>query len=318
MVDVFFIFGIYKLLLIVAGSIGNLLIFIVCMKLKDNTTFMIMRFLSVSDIITLYFWNLNQVADSLFNLDLLNYNLYYCKFLQFSQFTSLQISAWMLVLICFDRYLTISSISWKTKFTKANGGLKVGLAVVVLLAGLNFHCLFTFGHVEYVNGTEIVQCYATDIPSTRIMATWNTVHAFFYSYIPFCMIAVANFLLVISILRKNKVSTATATNAKNRNIFMNITVFSITILFIVLTCPGAIASSYFNVLIQSYSGRVILFSVDSLTFSYHSLSFITLFITNKKFSKELYYLFTCKRIEDRTFNFSTTNPSIQINNSKIN
>ena len=97
-------------------------IFIVCMKLKDNTTFMIMRFLSVSDIITLYFWNLNQVADSLFNLDLLNYNLYYCKFLQFSQFTSLQISAWMLVLICFDRYLTISSISWKTKFTKANGG----------------------------------------------------------------------------------------------------------------------------------------------------------------------------------------------------
>ena len=314
MVDIFYILGIYKLILIIAGSIGNLLIFIVCMKLKENTTFMIMRFLSVSDIITLYFWNLNQVADSLFGLDLLNYNLYYCKFLQFSQFTSLQISAWMLVLICFDRYLTISWISWKTKFTKANGGLKVGLAVVVLLAGLNFHCLFTFGHVEYVNGTEIVQCYATDIPSTRIMATWNTVHAFFYSYIPFCMIAIANFLLIITILNRSQVSVVNESVAhKKMNTVMNITVIATTVLFIILTCPGAIASSYFNVLIQSYSGRIVLFVCDGLTFSYHGLNFITLFLTNKKFSKELYYFITRRKDEDRTLNSSATRPT---NNSK--
>ena len=318
MADVFYVLGIYKIFLIVAGTIGNLLIFIVCVKLKDNTTFMLLRFLSISDMISLYFWNLSQFTSALFNFDMQNFNFYYCKFFEFAQFTSLQVSAWILALISCDRYLTIAFTTWKIKTVKTNGGFKAGLAVVVLLAGLNFHCLFTFGHVEYVNGTEIVQCYATDIPSTKIMGVWNTVHAFFYSYIPFCMIAVANFLLVISILRKNKVSTATTTNAKKRNIFMNITVFSITILFIVLTCPGAIASSYFNVLIQSYSGRVILFSVDSLTFSYHSLSFITLFITNKKFSKELYYLFTCRKYDDRTVNFSTTNPSIQINNSKIN
>ena len=118
MADIFYVLGIYKIFIIVAGTVGNFLIFIVCTRLKDNTTFIFMRFLSLGDIVTLYFWNLNQLVEAIFGFDLLNFNLYYCKFLQFAQFSSLQISAWMLVLICFDRYLTISSSAWKTKFTQ--------------------------------------------------------------------------------------------------------------------------------------------------------------------------------------------------------
>ena len=86
----------YELLLIILGTIGNILILIVCLNLR-NSTFILMRFLAVADLISLYFWNLNHFTTAFFGLDLQNFNFYYCKIFEFIQFSSLQISAWILV-----------------------------------------------------------------------------------------------------------------------------------------------------------------------------------------------------------------------------
>ena len=60
-----------------------------------------------------------------------------------------------------------------------------------------------------------------------------------------------------------------------------------TLLFIAFTCPSAIASQYYNVLVESYNGKIILFAMDCIAFSYHSLNIIILCLSNKQFVRKL-------------------------------
>ena len=165
--------------------------------------------------------------------------------------------------------------------------------VVITFILVNAQTLFTFGYREILNGTEVVYCFELDSkPSTRIMGIWNTLHAFLYSYIPFILLFVTNIFLIITVKIKSKLSAVKLTDLqKRKKKLMNITVICVTLLFICFTLPGAVVSSMFNVLIQSYTGTVLLFVADSLQFSYHSLNLIILLITNRKFSRKLKYLF---------------------------
>ena len=98
MIDVLQVFGVYSLLVILVGTLGNMLIFMTCMRLKKNTTFIFLRFLSISDTVALYFWNLNHFLVAFFNIDLETLHFMSCKLVMYLQFVSLQISAWILVI----------------------------------------------------------------------------------------------------------------------------------------------------------------------------------------------------------------------------
>ena len=91
------ILGLYTLLLIVIGTITSLLSIYICFRLRQTSTFVFLAFLSLSDILTLYYWNLTHFINSYTNIDFLNFNYWVCKFGSYFQFTSLQISAWLLV-----------------------------------------------------------------------------------------------------------------------------------------------------------------------------------------------------------------------------
>jgi hypothetical protein len=106
------IFGTYALLLILCGTISSLMSFYICIRLKQNPTFIFLSFLTVSNIVSLYFWNLDNFLQAYLNIDLLNYDLWLCKFGSFYQFTSLQISAWLLVNITI-KHLTSSKESFE-------------------------------------------------------------------------------------------------------------------------------------------------------------------------------------------------------------
>lgn len=88
-------FGVYSLLLIIIGTIGNILIFLICLRLKKNTTFILLRALSISDTISLYFWNLKHFMIPFYGIDIEGYPI--CRYTNFVQLASLQISAWTLV-----------------------------------------------------------------------------------------------------------------------------------------------------------------------------------------------------------------------------
>lgn len=90
------ILGWYSLVLIILGTIGNLIICYVSVKTNKNSTFILLRYLAINNMISLYYWNLNNFS-KVFNLDLLSLNLYSCKIGTWIQFSSLQSFAWTLV-----------------------------------------------------------------------------------------------------------------------------------------------------------------------------------------------------------------------------
>ena len=67
----------------------------------------------------------------------------------------------------------------------------------------------------------------------------------------------------------------------------NKTIITMTITFILMTLPGAICSFYYSELLSISYGRYIIFFFDCVTFSYHSLNFLFLYMTNNLYKNEL-------------------------------
>ena len=88
------------LFLLIFGTIGNVFVVIACWSIKEPA-FIFIRFMACTDITALYFWNLNHFLTFMFNLDLQNYSYFSCKFGDWVQFSSLQYSAWILVIFIF-------------------------------------------------------------------------------------------------------------------------------------------------------------------------------------------------------------------------
>ena len=67
---------------------------------------------------------------------------------------------------------------------------------------------------------------------------------------------------------------------------MNITVITLTIMFIVLTLPGTIVTILSDGLLLIPGGLTLISIADTLDFLFHACNFIILLITNKRFSDE--------------------------------
>ena len=94
--DIFQVIGIYSLWLIAFGIAGNSISFYTCCKLSSTTTFVFLAFMLVSDTVSLLVWDLDCFLKAFFGFDL-GENIYLCRIGNFVQFSSLQISAWLLV-----------------------------------------------------------------------------------------------------------------------------------------------------------------------------------------------------------------------------
>jgi hypothetical protein len=93
-------------------------------------------------------------------------------------------------------------------------------------------------------------------------------------------------LLVLTLLKKNKIAT-NSDNQKSKQRSLNVTTISIAVLFVVFILPTSVISSYYNELIKTFDGMVILYISDSCLFTYHGLNFIVLIATNKQIYRKL-------------------------------
>ena len=107
-----------------------------------------------------------------------------------------------------------------------------------------------------------------------------------YSFIPFALLTVTNLLLIINLKKKSTVSVQNSQLSKNQA-SINMSVIMLTFLFIVFTCPSAIASQYYNVLVLTFQGNVFLSAADCLASTYHALNIIILCLANKEFMRKM-------------------------------
>jgi hypothetical protein len=89
----------YSFALIIVGTVFNLLSCWICSrkKLSRINTFKLIMFSSVADIISLYGWLLHHFIFTFFNFEMYKWTLFWCRFSDFYQFSSLQYSSWILV-----------------------------------------------------------------------------------------------------------------------------------------------------------------------------------------------------------------------------
>ena len=96
--------SIYALVLIIVGTLGNLLTIIVLLRknLRRLATIRYLIVVSICDTISLYGWNLNnfyKFTISSNNDDLEELSLTNCRFISFMTFVSLQLSSWCLTAV---------------------------------------------------------------------------------------------------------------------------------------------------------------------------------------------------------------------------
>ena len=93
-------FLIYNLSLIIFGTIGNLTILFVCLrkKMRKVATFQLYAFYTVSELIGLYPWNMTNIINYYFELNLEYTSKFLCHFISYVQYCSFEISSWILVI----------------------------------------------------------------------------------------------------------------------------------------------------------------------------------------------------------------------------
>lgn len=309
------IFGVYAIFLTISGTIANLLSCIVCFRMRKNTTFIFLTFMTISDMVSLYWWNINNFLKEFASIDLLTINMYVCKVGNYLQFTSLQISAWILVifsyyeeikffdflnkvLISFDRYMSIQIKHWKKIYFSFNRAFLAVFSIIIFLLLANINILFTFGYDTVIGNSSVSLCFEVDgFSSTHWMTVWGKIHLMTYSVVPFLVLLVANFLLIRKIKSRKLIhlSFSSSTNVKKskKNDRINRTVLLLTFLFIIMTLPLACASFFFTQLIISDFGLFAIVFFNCISFSYHGFNFIFMAFSNKIFREEYKKLFKC-------------------------
>ena len=94
----------YAVFVMIFGALACLVSFLVCIKIKNNNTFIFLTYLSAVNVFTLYNWNLNAFFAIFYNIDFQNLHIFFCKMGDFIQFSSLQASSWLLVSIPLPKF----------------------------------------------------------------------------------------------------------------------------------------------------------------------------------------------------------------------
>ena len=64
---------------------------------------------------------------------------------------------------------------WEKVYFKPKIAALTGFLVTFVIFLLNFNVIFTYGYEFKLNGTMIVQCFASNVTATYWMTVWNQV-----------------------------------------------------------------------------------------------------------------------------------------------
>lgn len=178
------IFAWYHLFLMISSIILNPLIAFVCIKsrnLRSTSTFKLLAFNSINDIIVCFEWNLADFVNTVIGYNLSRRSLVYCRLATyFLQYSTLNLSSWMYVSISLDRLLSLSLANWsRVHFARFRPYYYSALLAAIMFA-VNFNEIFTVGYSFVGNGTEVVVCNK----NTNGSFPWNIVMA----QVNFCLV----------------------------------------------------------------------------------------------------------------------------------
>ncbi len=277
----------YPFTLVIVGTLLNLSTFTILWRptFRDTDkrpTIHYMRTIAIFDILMLYGWNLDHYLSGAHGFTLQTYNVPSCKFFSFLNYFAAQVSAWLRVFICLDRYLSLSRLH-KTWFSQSKNVLIIIACVMAVFFIINFPF---FPCACYYNADGTVN---TDSHFYQVYPTWDYMNLGLYNCAPFIFMAIFNGGVIYHLIRLRRTSTVQNSRIQHRSI--TITLVITTFLFSLMTIPGTVAYAFFS----NTASVGILHGFDSLLYSYHILSFPLYMITFVEFRREVIRLVTCNK-----------------------
>jgi hypothetical protein len=298
------------------GVVGNSLSFLIFRfnsEFKKMSSMVFLSFLVVMDTMSLFVWNINRYTVPYLGIDVESTSMFTCKFLSFIQYYSLEASGVLLSFMTIDRFVAVRSMpgSFYTRlpFNSVKSAFYWSITIVLFLGILNIHILILNGYYEdpvlrnrtvynviQNDGTvlnETTEQYLYQNPNIvcylykngfRLFPTWDSVHMFFYSFIPSTIMVIFNVMLIRTTLMPEKKDTnreSQKANAKKRK--LTISLLAITFAFILMTLPATIAWGYMSWVLALPWGRFTLNILGYFLFLNHASVFFNCLLCNYKF-----------------------------------
>ena len=280
-------------IIIALALMGNTTCFIIFRfnkKMKSLSSMVILSFVCITDTFSLFTWNLNHYLTPNYGISIEKLNKFNCKFFTFLQYSSLESSGLLLSLVCIDRYFTIiskpGSFVNKLPFGTSEKAFKLSCLVVLFTCLINSYLLIYDRNEILTKIPNKIDCYK--LPNGfRIGQIWESVHLAIYTIIPFCLMIIFNLLLLKKIYDLNKSSEQYVNRDKlkiRKLCETTVSLLVISICFLIMTLPAAIAFVYFPQFFKSTPFlNNILTLIDYWSFLNHSSLFFSCYITNLKF-----------------------------------
>nr|QVK45790.1 G protein-coupled receptor [Proales similis] len=294
--------GMYALVLTIVGTLTGLVSIRICYRLRKTVTFVFLTFLSATNIVSLYYWNLNVFCLHHTTFTIPQLNLKVCRIGTFVQLSTLQLSAWFLVACSVEQYLSVKINHWRTVHFKMQQAVRVSILLIIIILLLNSHMLLTYGVERQEGNQSVTYCYSrSDIPETEMTHIWNIAHLGLYSLGPFLLLVIFNSLLIRETLSRSSATAqqlnqlvvaplcAQRVSATRRYRFtaLNRTVILITVLFFLMTLPCAGITFFYDRLLNWQYGTLVITFFGELSFSYHGFTLVIIYFSNSRFRKEL-------------------------------
>ena len=278
--------GIIPIILIVIGTIGNLLCVNYLLQRRHRqrqSAYIYLIFLCLADTLSLYQWNLNYIVMQFTDgKQLSDRSLFLCRSIVFLSFYTLHLSAIFLTLVVIDRTLAFWLISYRNHMTNRLPALVISLIVFILLFTLDGF-LLSLGILD--KNTKEVICYYSE--NTNLMHFYTNmypwIHLIIMYIIPFLLMIIGITLIIIKLCIRR--TNAGHFNSKQR---LSLMLVAMCVLYMILTLPNRLCFSvFFSAIINHVYTDTVFLSSNTLLYTRNATNILFLCASSVKFRKQL-------------------------------
>ncbi|CAF0916429.1 unnamed protein product [Rotaria sordida] len=288
------LFTYYPLCLTCMTTILNSLTLIILYQkvFRQRPTIRYMRVIALIDIFILYGWNLDHFFRLKFGFEVDRLTVLSCKLSTYINHFLNQSSAWLRVWMCVDRFCALNHIRQRRINNQHRRVVFFIIFTLIIVALVNLHLpIFACYSLSYNNETKI----AGGSLYFRLYPSWSYINLALYNIIPFILMLTFNMLIIRHLILIKKTSSLQQSRIRHTSISMPILLSAF--LFCIMTTPPAVIFAFYHKQLQSDIFQNLLLSLlDSIKYTYHSLSFFLYFITLIEFRKEFFRLLHCRFI----------------------
>jgi hypothetical protein len=280
------------------GTLANILAFIVFSRKKfENTVFATyFRALLIIDTIGLLYLAIGKFLYFEFNINLRNLNAVLCKITMPCAYSIPSISAYLTVIISFDRWLTIAKptvllIRKKRKF-------QIHVCIIIIFVNLiyNGQLFFSYLDINPIDNEILIQCL---IPNEKLLSTMDLINN---TILPFILMILFTSLTINAVFVSRRKIRHAAMNAssslpssfdlsRKRDIKFAITAILLNIIFLLLNGPFTSSYFIFNNFLNRYGQIDFVRAILLLSYMNHASVFFINLAVNTQFKEELFSLY---------------------------